>query len=138
MGGIYPQYFQKKQHHKALDLRLLASRTQRINSRCFKSLTVVIGCSNTGNEYTGRQRNGKRVRDRREVEGQMSVAHPSYLGGRNQEDQCSKPAQQKGHEILSQKNPSPKRAGGVAQGEGSEFKSQYCKKKKRKKEKEER
>jgi hypothetical protein len=30
------------------------------------------------------------------------------------------------------KNPSQKRAGGVAQGVGSEFKPQYCKKKKKK------
>jgi hypothetical protein len=34
------------------------------------------------------------------------------------------------HETLSLKNPSEKRAGGVAQGEGSEFKPTYCKKKK--------
>jgi hypothetical protein len=33
-------------------------------------------------------------------------------------------------ETLSQKNPSLKRAGGVAQGIGSEFKPQYCQKKK--------
>jgi hypothetical protein len=33
-------------------------------------------------------------------------------------------------ETLSQKNPSQKRAGGVAQGVGPEFKPQYCKKKK--------
>jgi hypothetical protein len=48
------------------------------------------------------------------------VAHaynPSYLGGRNQEDHSSKPAQTVG-ETLSQKNPSQKRAGGVAQGVG--------------------
>jgi hypothetical protein len=32
------------------------------------------------------------------------------------------------------KNPSQKRAGGVAQGEGPEFKPQYHKKKKKKKE----
>jgi hypothetical protein len=31
------------------------------------------------------------------------------------------------------KNPSQKRAGGVAQGEAPEFKPQYCKKKKKKK-----
>jgi hypothetical protein len=35
------------------------------------------------------------------------------------------------HETLSQKNPSQKRAGGVAQGEGPEFKTQYRKKKKK-------
>jgi hypothetical protein len=34
------------------------------------------------------------------------------------------------HKTLSQKYPSQKRAGGVAQGEGSEFKPQYYKKKK--------
>jgi hypothetical protein len=34
------------------------------------------------------------------------------------------------HETLSQKNPLQKKAGGVAQGIGLEFKSQYCKKKK--------
>jgi hypothetical protein len=32
-----------------------------------------------------------------------------------------------------EKNPSQKRAGGVAQGVGPEFKSQYCKKRKNKK-----
>jgi hypothetical protein len=32
-------------------------------------------------------------------------------------------------ETLSRKNPSQKKAGGVAQGEGPEFKSQYQKKK---------
>jgi hypothetical protein len=32
-----------------------------------------------------------------------------------------------------EKNPSQKRAGGVAQGVGPEFKPQYCKKKKKKK-----
>jgi hypothetical protein len=37
---------------------------------------------------------------------------------------------------LSQKKLSQKRAGGVAQGEGPEFKPQYCKKTKTKKEKE--
>jgi hypothetical protein len=35
------------------------------------------------------------------------------------------------HETLSQKSPSQKRAGGVAQGEGPEFKPQYHKKKKK-------
>jgi hypothetical protein len=34
------------------------------------------------------------------------------------------------HEILPQKNPSQKRAGGMAQGVGCQFKSYYCKKKK--------
>jgi hypothetical protein len=35
------------------------------------------------------------------------------------------------HKTLSQKNISQKKAGGVAQGIGPEFKSQYCKKKKK-------
>jgi hypothetical protein len=34
-------------------------------------------------------------------------------------------------ETLSRRSPSQKRAGGVAQGEGPEFKPQYCKKKKK-------
>jgi hypothetical protein len=38
-------------------------------------------------------------------------------------------------ETLSQKNPSQKRAVGVAQGVGPEFKFQYCKKEKKKKDK---
>jgi hypothetical protein len=43
------------------------------------------------------------------------VLRPSYSGGRNQEDQGSKPTWQIVPETLSQKNPSQKRAGGVAQ-----------------------
>jgi hypothetical protein len=59
------------------------------------------------------------------------VAHaynPSYLGGSDQEDRSSKPAQENssGDPIL--KNPSQKRAGGMAQGEGPEFKPHYHKK----------
>jgi hypothetical protein len=34
---------------------------------------------------------------------------------------------------MSKKNPSQKKAGGVAQGVGSEFKPEYCKKKKKRK-----
>jgi hypothetical protein len=37
------------------------------------------------------------------------------------------------HKTLSRKNPSQKRAGGVAQGVGPEFKPQYQKKKKKEK-----
>jgi hypothetical protein len=44
-----------------------------------------------------------------------------------------KPARQIVHKTLSQKKPITKRAGGVAQGVGPEFKPQYCKKKKKKK-----
>jgi hypothetical protein len=36
------------------------------------------------------------------------------------------------HETLSQKNPTQKRAGGVAEGVGPDFNSQYHKKKKKK------
>jgi hypothetical protein len=60
------------------------------------------------------------------------VAHacsPSYLRGRDQEDPGLKTAGQIIQETLSQKNPSQKRAGGVAQGEGPEFEPQYGKKK---------
>jgi hypothetical protein len=46
-----------------------------------------------------------------------------------------KPAWEIVHKILSRKNPSQKRADGMAQGEGPEFKPQYCKKKKKKKKK---
>jgi hypothetical protein len=35
------------------------------------------------------------------------------------------------HKTLSWKNPSQKRAGEVAQGEGPEFKLQYCKERKK-------
>jgi hypothetical protein len=54
------------------------------------------------------------------------VAHtcnPSYSGGRDQEDHGSKPAQAKRPSL--EKNPLQKRAGGVAQGIGPEFRSQY-------------
>jgi hypothetical protein len=63
------------------------------------------------------------------------TCNPSYSGGSDQEDlpqfeaslgkQFSKP--------YLEKNPSPiERAGGVSQGVGPEFKSQYCKGKKKK------
>jgi hypothetical protein len=63
------------------------------------------------------------------------ACNPSYSGSRNQEDQGSKPAW--GPEILPSKNLSQKRAGGVIQGVGLEFKFQYHRKEK-KKEREER
>jgi hypothetical protein len=50
------------------------------------------------------------------------ACNPSYSGGRDQEDRSSKPAEQLVHETLSQKNPSPKRAGGVTKGVGPELK----------------
>jgi hypothetical protein len=48
---------------------------------------------------------------------------PRYLGDRDQENHGSKPVL-----ANNSKNPSQKRAGGVAQGIGTEFKPQYCKK----------
>jgi hypothetical protein len=63
------------------------------------------------------------------------VAHscnPSYSGGRDQEDHSSKPAQANSLRDLIFKNPSQKRAGGVAQGVDPEFEPQYHKKKKEK------
>jgi hypothetical protein len=54
------------------------------------------------------------------------VCNPSYSGGRDQED-CglkSAPANSSLRPYL-EKNPSPERAGGVAQGVGPEFKSQF-------------
>jgi hypothetical protein len=54
-----------------------------------------------------------------ELSGQAPVAHscnPSYSEGRDQEDGDSRP--------YLEKNPSQKRAGGVAQGEVPEFKVQ--------------
>jgi hypothetical protein len=64
------------------------------------------------------------------------VAHaynPSHSGGRDQKDCCSKPAQANSlQDPISKKPLSLKRAGGVTQGEGLEFKSQYRKKKKKK------
>jgi hypothetical protein len=66
----------------------------------------------------------------------VPVAHtcnPSYSGGSDQEDRCLKPAQANSFERpYLEKNSSQKRAGGVAQGEGLEFKLQYRKKKKKK------
>jgi hypothetical protein len=51
------------------------------------------------------------------------VYNPSYSGGRDQEDHGSKPAQANSSHDPILKNPSQKRAGGVAQGEGPEFKT---------------
>jgi hypothetical protein len=67
------------------------------------------------------------------------VAHtcnPSYSGGRDQEDRSSKPAQANSSRdpILKIPNTQKGGRGGTewlkSQGEGPEFKSQYCKKKK--------
>jgi hypothetical protein len=64
------------------------------------------------------------------------VAHtcnPHYSGGRDQEEHIGTQPREIVHKTLSQKNPSQKRAGGMAQGVGPEFKPQYHKKKKKKK-----
>jgi hypothetical protein len=62
----------------------------------------------------------------KETESQPAHAYnPSYSGGRDQEDRSLKPAQANSSRNLILKNPSQKRAGGLAQGEGPEFKPQY-------------
>jgi hypothetical protein len=48
------------------------------------------------------------------------ACNPSYLGGRAQKDHGSNPAQENSSSNLSQKNPSKKRVGGMAQGVGPE------------------
>jgi hypothetical protein len=71
-------------------------------------------------------------------ESQVPVVHAcncSYSGGRDQEHCGSKPARaNSSQDPIVKRNPSRKRAGGVAQGEGPEFEPQYHKKKKGKKE----
>jgi hypothetical protein len=56
--------------------------------------------------------------------------NPSCSGSRDQEDSGSKSVQANSSWDPISRNPSQKRAGGVAQGVGPEFKSQYHKKKK--------
>jgi hypothetical protein len=59
------------------------------------------------------------------------TCNPSYSGGRDQEDHDSKAAQtNSSRDPISKKTQHKKRAGGLAQGEGPEFKSQLKKKKK--------
>jgi hypothetical protein len=55
--------------------------------------------------------------------------NPSYSGGRDQEDRGLKSAGANGSRdpISKKKKKSQKRAGGVPQGVGSEFRPQYCK-----------
>jgi hypothetical protein len=59
------------------------------------------------------------------------TCNPSYLGGRDQEDCSSKLAQANSSQDPISKIPNTKRAGGVAQGVGPEFKHQCHKKKKK-------
>jgi hypothetical protein len=58
------------------------------------------------------------------------VYNPSYTAGRDQEDCGLKPARANSSVRPYLKKPFTKRAGGVAQGIGPEFKPQYRKKKK--------
>jgi hypothetical protein len=61
------------------------------------------------------------------------ACNPSYSGGRDQEDHGSKPAwANSSQDPVSKKPITKKRAGGVAQGGGPEFKPQYHEKKKKK------
>jgi hypothetical protein len=58
------------------------------------------------------------------------ACNPSYSGGRDYEDCCSKPACTNSSRDPISKNPITKNwVCGVAQGEGPEFKPQYQKKK---------
>jgi hypothetical protein len=64
----------------------------------------------------------------RTISGQAPVAHtcnPSYSGGRDQEDQSSKPTQANSLQdpILKKTHHKKKRASGMAQGVGPEFKT---------------
>jgi hypothetical protein len=68
------------------------------------------------------------------------VAHtcnPSYSEGKDQEDHSSNPTQANSAQDPISKIPITKMTGGVAQGEGPEFKPQHCKKKKKKERKKE-
>jgi hypothetical protein len=61
------------------------------------------------------------------------TCNPSYSGGRDQEDHGSKPAWANCSRDPISKKHFTKKGGGVAQGEGSEFESQYHTQKKEKK-----
>jgi hypothetical protein len=58
------------------------------------------------------------------------VCNPNYSGGRDQENHVSKPAWANSSQDPISKIPNTKRASGVVQGIGPEFKPQYWKKKK--------
>jgi hypothetical protein len=63
-----------------------------------------------------------------ETQSRVPVAHScdlSYSGDRDQEDHGSKPAQENSSRDPISKNPSQKRAGGMAHGEGPELKPQF-------------
>jgi hypothetical protein len=61
------------------------------------------------------------------------VYNPSYSESRDHEDCGLKPAQASSSQDPILKNPSQKRAGGMAQGVGSEFESQHRHRKEKKK-----
>jgi hypothetical protein len=59
----------------------------------------------------------------------VHICNLIYSGGRYLEDLSSNQLWQLVRKTVSQKNPSQKRVGGVAQGVGLEFKPQYHKRK---------
>jgi hypothetical protein len=60
----------------------------------------------------------------------VHACNPSYSGGRDQEDQGSKPEWENSSQDPTSKIPNIKRAGALAQGVCPEFKPQDSKKKK--------
>jgi hypothetical protein len=55
------------------------------------------------------------------------TCHPSYSGGRDQENCSLKLAQANNSwDVILKKKATKKKAGGMAQGIGPEFKAQYC------------
>jgi hypothetical protein len=55
----------------------------------------------------------------------MPVCNPSYSGGRDLKNRALKPSLANSSRDSVSKNPSQKRAGGVAQGVGPEFQAPY-------------
>jgi hypothetical protein len=105
---------------------------QSIEARGFLSISYLLVLAQI--EGMGRCRHQKK---KKKKTSQVPVAHtcnPSYSGGRNQEDRGSKPAWANSSQDPISRIPITKRAGGVAQGEGPEFKPQYCKRKEGRKE----
>jgi hypothetical protein len=77
--------------------------------------------------YCLRAHASRRIRGRTQPGAVVHICNPSYLGGRDQEDHGLKPAQANSSKTLSQKKKITKKGWGGSQGEGPEFKSQYCK-----------
>jgi hypothetical protein len=82
---------------------------------------------------TGERKGMRRIPDWREGEEILdSACNPSYSGSRDQEDCSSKPTLSNSwQDPILKKTHHKKRACRVAQGEGPEFKPQYCKKRKK-------